>query len=265
MLTFNRKIHGRRPCPEAPLSAEERAANGRADRFGYLSRRIAIDFSGGSVRPIERAQDAVEWIAEYTSPDGFIYPPQQWEEKLGIDTDYRHVPRTNRPAIIHRLPASHVLALNKRGNSEHLRRHHRGFVMHLLGYVYGTRLQFWDWWFDGRIPIRSTHSVSPADATVAHFISHCYEKWRGWQTHEKDRVMGALFLHGRAGGSEWPWDRFMLEYIVADTLWTVAARLGRRTQRVRHDGRLNQPSASSRRSSSSDGLPQQRERSTGAS
>lgn len=90
------------------------------------------------------------------------------------------IPKTERPAHLRPVLASHELRLSDLVIAEDLRKGPGAFIIYLLAYLFGTRLQFHDWLFDGRIPIRSTHNIHFTKATAENFLSHCYRAWLGW-------------------------------------------------------------------------------------
>lgn len=199
--------------------------NPDVDRFGVLKCRWTIEFDGGSISPVSEFDEVTAWVDSYTNQDGFLYPPMARQVVVDPRTDggvVEEVPKTKRPALMYRLPASHTLRLSDSGTREQLRQGIGAFVIHLLGYLFGTRLQFWDWWFDGRVPIRSTHNIGFTEATAKDFLSHCCRAWRSWIAQEQRLVTNVLYMHCRAPSYEWDWERFAIEYMVLDACWKLA-------------------------------------------
>lgn len=199
-----------------------------ADQFGFLNWERTIAFEGGRITPVSKFKEAAAWVDSHTNEDGFLYSGESQKLVLHPKTNrvLKRIPRTKRPALLHRIPASHELYLSDAGLTEDCRREVGAFVIHLLGYLFGTRLQFWDWWFDGRVPIRSTHNISFTEATAEDFLSHCCQTWRGWTKTERRLLTNALYMHCRAPMYEWDWERFAIEYMVLDTCLKLA-NLGR--------------------------------------
>lgn len=200
------------------------SVNPDLDRFGVLNRRWTIEFDGGSISPVSGFDEVTAWVDSYGNQDGFLYPPMARRVVLDPRTNevVEEVPKTIRPALIHQLPASHTLRLSDSGAREQLRRGIGALVIHLLGYLFGTRLQFWDWWFDGRVPIQSTHNITFSEATTQDFLSHCCRTWRSWTDKERRLLTNVLYMHCRAPSYEWDWERFTIEYMVLDGCWKLA-------------------------------------------
>ena len=192
------------------------------DRFGFLNRKWTIEFDGGTVSPIPEFDEIAAQVHKHTNEDGFLYPPLTQRVRWNPRTkkSYKKIPRTKRPALLHRLPASHELCLSTSSTIEDIRKGSGAFVIHLLAYLFGTRLQFHDWWFDGRVPIRLTDNFTKA--TAENFLSHCYRTWLGWTKKQQWLITNLLYMHSRTPLYEWDWERFIIEYMVLDGCWKVA-------------------------------------------
>jgi len=113
-----------------------------------------------------------------------------------------------------------------------------GFIIHLLAYILGTRLQFYDWWFDGRIPIESTHNIYISKQTLEDFLSHSYNIWRSWDHNFKNIFINILYMHSRSPSYEWDWERFTIEYMVFDCCYNLSKELNlliKKKKRRMHD------------------------------
>lgn len=97
-----------------------------------------------------------------------------------------------------------------------------GFVILCFSYLYGTRLQFWDWWLDGRIPVKSTIDIYVTQSAAESFLTKAIRTWKLLDNHCKLVASNALYLHSKAGAAEWDWERFQLEYIVSDACYYIA-------------------------------------------
>lgn len=200
------------------------------DCFGFLPFKWTIEFDGGKISPLPDFDEAAACVDKYVNEDGFLYPPI--EHRAEVDpissNPLKDVPRTERPAHLHRIPSSHELFLFASGTSEDIRKGPGSFLIHLLSYLFGVRLQFHDWWLDGRLPIREkarTHNIRFAENTARDFLSHCYKAWGNWSTKEQCLVINLLFMHSRASSYEWPWERFIIEYMVFDGCFRLAEAL----------------------------------------
>lgn len=196
------------------------------DRFGFLPCDWTVKFDGGDISPIPEIYKVRRWVEKYTNKDGFLYPPRSYTARLHPRTKrrLRKIAGSERPAFLHPVPPSHELSLAARIKQEDLRKGPGAFLMHLLAYLFGIRLQFHDWWFDSRVPIRLglTHNIHPNKATAEDFLSHCYRVWQGWPRQEQMLITNVLYMHSRAPSYEWDWERFAIEYMVLDGCWRLA-------------------------------------------
>lgn len=200
-----------------------------AGSFGFLPCKNTIEFERGRVSPVSNYTEVAGWVDKYTNADGFLYPPlvRRTTESGG------EVPNTERPAHLHRLPASHDLKLLSSCATGDLRRDSAAFIIHLLAYLFGVRLQFHDWWCDGRVPIRSTHNVTFTKNTVEDFLSHSFQTWLKWSEPERQWLTNILFMLSRAPSYEWDWERFMIEYMVLDGCFKLSGACAKKhTERI---------------------------------
>lgn len=214
------------------------------DRFGFLNWARAIEFEGGSISPVAQFEETAAIVDSYTNQDGFLYPDMSGQVILDPKTDQilEVLPKTKRLALLHRVPASHTLCLADSYTIEELRRGAGAFTMHLLGYLFGIRLQFSDWWFDGRVPIRlcAGHNITFAEATVQDLLSHSYETWKSWKDEERRLITNALYMHCRAPMYRWDWERFTIEYMVLDACWRLAELRGQIQPQTKHKDRIQE-------------------------
>ena len=98
-------------------------------------------------------------------------------------------------------------------------------IIHLLGYLHGTWLQFSDWWFDSRVPLKQGHNIHFIESTAEHFLSHAYKEWQTWHPTVRQRFTNILFMLNRAPSYEWDWERFVIEYMVLDACYKTGTDL----------------------------------------
>lgn len=206
----------------AQVSEAPRPQDDTTYRFGFVRSDVSITFDGGSVTPLPDYTQAKVRIDQYTHRDGFIYPPQSW---LG-DEQGTCRSNTERPAHLFKLPASHSLVLHDHPANADEHRSRESFILHLLGYLYGSIFQFEDWWFDARVPVQSTHNVSFQRQTAEHFVSLAFQAWRTWEASTQQRFTNILFMLNRAPSYEWDWERFVIDYMVLDGCYKMAEDLG---------------------------------------
>lgn len=211
------------------------------DRFGFLPCDWTFKFDAGEIRPLPEIEKVREAIESYTNEDGFLYPPLSHRSRLDWKTGevLEKIPGTERPAHLHQVPPSHELYLCVSGTVEETRKGAGAFIIHLLAYLFGIRLQFHDWWFDSRVPIRmgQTHNVYPHKTVAEHFLSQCYKVWENWSAEEQKLIINLLFMHSRAPCYEWDWERFAIEYMVFDGCWKLAIQ-EHAIKNVRHEDRI---------------------------
>ncbi len=199
----------------------------KRDYFGFLPNKWTIEFDGGKISPIPEFDKAAAWIDEYTNEDGFLYPPivQRVEVDPVAMKPLQYIPKTERPAHLHKIPSSHELCISASGLPEDIRKGPESFILHLLAYLFGVRLQFDNWWLDGRLPIREkarSHNIRFNENTVKDFLSHCYKMWKSWHKKNQKLITNVLFMHSRVPSYEWDWERFTTEYIVLDGCYRLA-------------------------------------------
>lgn len=199
------------------------------DRFGYLPSEISIEFAGGSIKSLPDLSARQAEVARRENPDGFAYPPQVERVRFdrfpprsdGSETEER-IPGTERPSLLHRLPASHEITLSNQDPSASCRESDGAFIVHLLGYLFGVRLQFAEWWLDMRIPTRNSHGVHVTGSEATEFVSTAYETWQGWTPRGRIRMTNALYMDARSPCYEWDWEQFTMNYMVFDALYRMA-------------------------------------------
>lgn len=216
----------------------------KRDYFGFLPHKWTIEFDGGKVSPIPEFDEVAASVNKDTYEDGFLYPPIEY----GVSVDpvtikpLEKIPKTEKPAHLYRIPPSHELCLSTSGTPEDIRKGPGSFIIQLLAYLFGVRLQFYDWWIDSRLPIKErvrTHGIRLTEKTVEEFLSHCYKTWKGWSEEECKRINNVLFMHSKAPSYEWDWEQFMIEYMVLDGCWKLAELLGSiRRRNVSHKNRI---------------------------
>jgi hypothetical protein len=153
---------------------------------------------------VENFDELKVQIANEVDSDGFLYPPLK---------DTRH------PSTVLRLPASHIIEVET-PLAGTFRERDGGFLLHLLAYLYGYRLQFSGWWVDGRIPWGcSTHSAAVSDEMAEKFLSVAYSTWQAWDEPQQRHFTNLLYMHSRAPGYFWDWEVFIFESMVLDAVW----------------------------------------------
>lgn len=195
------------------------------DTFGFLDLKESFDFAEGKIVFLDEFDEGRKWIRDYENDDGFLYLPTVETVKHDHQGQEKAVPNSTRPALLHKLPASHSISLNLKNDRDSIRKSDSGFTIHLLGYIYGTRVQFSDWWHDGRISIKSTHNIYIKHSTAEDYLAKSYEKYKTLKEEYKTWFVNVLIMHSRASSYEWDWESFTIEYMVFDGLYRLFSEI----------------------------------------
>lgn len=193
------------------------------EKIGFLPYEKPIVFDNGQIYPTEDYKKIMSFIREQSNRDGFYYPPsvhtitQRYEvedDKLKVKEEI--VPNSSRPAHLFRLPASHYIEITDPACMDDPKVGDGLFLTYLVAFHFGIRLQFHDWWFDNRIPIKIDRDFHAYHSETELFINKAYENWRRSSDDGKKRLTNLLFMQARAKSYEWDWERFMVYYMVLD-------------------------------------------------
>jgi hypothetical protein len=209
------------------------------DSFGYLSERLDFSFDGGSVRTRDDFVKARNWINSQTNKDGYLYPSTSYTVTKDINSKkWKRIPRTSRPAKLFHMPPSHNIALINSSVQKSDRYGLAGFVVQSLAFLYGTKLQFWDWFIEGRVPTKTqTINLALFPSDVEMFFERAVPTWQSLSDLNKKRMVNLLFVHCIAGAVEWDWQGLQLEYMVTDACYRIAHNMGK-CKAGRHEDRL---------------------------
>jgi len=207
------------------------------DEFGFLPVKLKFDSADYVIYPVDNFDELEKDIKKYVNLDGFIYPPQIYSAELDPVTFQKisRIPNSERPAHLYRMPASHNIESKQDDdkNKEDVRSTFFSFIMHMLGYIYGTRLQFHDWWFDGRIAFEGQHNITISEENLKKFIEYSLNTFKPWQDNDQKFFINILYMHNRSPSYEWDWERFTIEYMVFDACWKFS-----KLTRVPHTERI---------------------------
>ncbi len=198
----------------------------KTDYFGYLGIKQSYVFDGGRINVVEEFEKAREWVEEYANKDDFLYPPVVKRFKFDPLTLEKKevIPKTEKPALLHKVPYTRSIEIVGHCTIEEQRKGSSAFIINLLGCLFGYRLQFHDWWFDGRVPLKTNNGLSVTKATVEDFLSHCFSVWKGWDAESKKLITNLLYMFSRSLHYEWEWERFTIDYMVVDGIWKLCER-----------------------------------------
>ena len=167
------------------------------DKFGLLEYDNEIVNDNFIIKPIDNYIDVVSSLKDILNIDGFIYPPSEHRVELDIETMKvkRIIPNTERPSLLYKLSATHTIELHNPIYENDTRKWDLSFIIHLLLFILGVRLQFHDWWFEGRIPIKNTNNIYASPPVVNEFINNSYEVWKNWKEMHKKWIINLLSMH----------------------------------------------------------------------
>lgn len=198
-------------------------------RFGFLPMNCLIEFDIGKIEPTPEFSKVSKMVEKRLNKDGYLYPPTVKTVASDMDgNNARTIPKTKRPAHLHPVPPSHDLFITPPKAESNLRECSAGFILHLLAFLFRTRLQFADWWFDGRIPIRHKRGVGVIilnRVQLGNYLSHAYRVWSNWSDPEQRRFTNILYMFSRTQTYEWDWEEFVIEYMVLDACWRMGKDL----------------------------------------
>lgn len=215
------------------------------DTFGSLQYDRQIVFAEGAIQPLPEYAEVVEALRMGTHPDGFIYPPfvvtKQLTRPMADRSDekaWAEVPGSQRPAPLFRLLPTHELRLSRDPLGGKFRENTGGFLLHLLAYLFGARLQFHDWWVDGRIPTKSMNDFVIPHERVEAAITAGLSSWSSWPDETRRLTTNLLYVNSRIMSHSWDWEQFVLAYMVCDACYRLAVSVHGVADRVPHARRI---------------------------
>ncbi len=197
-------------------------------RFGAMPPGDPLTFSGGAIRPVSSAMEAWRLEAARTNArTRKIYPPIVHTER---GTGPFHAPHScdlgsRRTATIYPLPITHELTLDDPAHAaepeEYPGRQFPGFLVYVLGFTAGLRLQLSPWRVTGDRPGKSVRSFEASPREVERILEAAASRW--WKTGQADReaLFNVLFQAGRLGAIEHPWEDFALACSLMDACFRL--------------------------------------------
>lgn len=210
------------------------------DSFGYLPLQHSFSLTCGSITPLPSFQSAVESVETDANVDGYLYPYLVHRARSNDNGNtWEKIPKSERPALLRRLPATHRIELPDLPDDQETARYGlAGFIVHFLGFLYGRRFQFHDWWVDGRVALnRSSDHSEPREDDAAYSIDRGIATWSSWPERQRIVALNVLFLKSRAHVYELEWERFQAEYQIFDALYAIARKL-KLVTKVAHRDRI---------------------------
>jgi len=194
------------------------------DYFTFLNLKLSPSFCHGTIEPVaefNNVRDALH-SKDY---EGYIFPPNYHKARIDpVTGEEAASSRTSRPAEVFKIPASHCLTLYD-CDSDHQsgRLGLAGFVIQSIAFLFGAKLQFYDWWMVGRVPVStSTVNIHITKHNTETFIRKAIDTWNQFDVVDRKRITNLLYVYSEAGTREWDWERFQLEYMVTDACYKIA-------------------------------------------
>lgn len=222
---------------------------GYQDWFGFLSVSHNFEIKDVRVELISNFKDSNENVKKSINKDGFFYPPITYKKRGTYkgkgkrshrnSYEWNKIPQTERPAHLYQLPPSHRVIIKNVSTNSEPRKMDAALIIFLLSYLYGTQLQFYDWWFDQRIPIKSQHRIGFDHNKAEDFLTSSYRSWSQFETGLRMQVINILYMNSRSLSYEWEWERFIIDYMVFDAVFNFCCkRYGWNSRSIKHKERL---------------------------
>jgi len=192
--------------------------------FGVLPVDLKIETASFKIELAEEYLEVVKKFRLQSNPDGYFYPPILATYEGTWDGPGKKVDYSEREATVFRVPGSHILSILHPENwPENEIPLIADLIVYYLGFVFGYRCQTSDRWLDGRTNTKafSDHSA-PNNTWIKKSLGIVNNLWERLDDRRKGVLLNALFLHNRASGYRWDWERFMIEYQVTDALYRIA-------------------------------------------
>lgn len=196
------------------------------DKIGFLYYEGSLQFSNGGIYPLENLKDIRKYVDEKTNKDGFFYPPtvETYSQSVkvvdgAVETSEKLLPKTKRPAKIFKMPTSHEIRIINPVNINDPRKGDGLFFIYLIAFIFGTRLQFHDWFFDGRVPVYSHQDFHFTPSAIEQFIETAYHKWSNCSDKQRILLTNLLYMQTKVKSYEWDWERFIISYMIIDACY----------------------------------------------
>lgn len=174
------------------------------DQFGFLTEPVSVTLEGMTVVPAIDFASVVASCVSKADRDAFV----------------------GSSGSMFKLPATHVIRCEDQvPDLKRWRLGEGGILVHGLGFLFGARVQFHDWWFDGRVPIRSTAICSMRPSDPSSVIARMLHRWKAMPDQAKRRYLSVLYFEGRVQSYYWHWEQFLFRYISFDALYRTCVQL----------------------------------------
>ena len=205
---------------------EERNTMQLIDEFGFLKMNNPLEFDIYKLQPIPNYDKQLSVVNKHLHKDGFYYTPTQksyrWNLKTG-KLNRNALPNTTRPALLHKVAVTHQVLSSKEITSDQFRKTDGYFLLSFLGFIFDTRLQFWNWWWDSRINIKQDPVINVNENQLPTILSEGLNAWQTLSKSQQKTFLNALFLFQRGKAMEWHYEKFIHYYISLDAIWHLGS------------------------------------------
>jgi len=200
------------------------------DKFGFLPEPISLRFAHGRIVPVSDYASVKKDVEAAAHKNGYLFPPEisrqrampeSYDPTTGGYAKWEAVPNTKRPSPVQFLPVSHELTVHGLNASEG-REGIGSFIIHLVAFVYGVRLQFHDWRIDGRALTKGRSPFHASPHSAEQFIDSAINTRNGLPQELRVKMTNILYLYSMALSQEYEWLEFTLLYMVFDACYNIA-------------------------------------------
>lgn len=183
------------------------------DQIGFLPTEDSWTVCDYQVRSVSDRKDIAEFTA--CSLEGYCHPPSG--------------------AKMMKAPTTHLVSRCDGRHLHHAFREEEGaLLIHTLGFLYGVRCQYSEWWHDSPVPVLAKTIAISSRAELEEAATRIVREALSWGPEIRQRFVGAMYLKRRCGAWQWAWERFAWEYIAFEALYKCGVDLGLVDHRVPH-------------------------------
>jgi len=143
---------------------------------------------------------------------------------------------------LYKMPATYSIYLKTNQQlPEDFRLKDGALIIHLLAFLFKSRAQFSDWYFDTPFPLKQDRIASFNKKELKRAVNTIYTSFSKWNKDAQTSYINALYLHARSIAYEWEWERFIMEYIITDSLWKLCTnhlQLISNKKKINHGDRI---------------------------
>lgn len=184
------------------------------DKFGFIVHDLNLQVGPYIIKSVKHHATLIQKFNQCICSDGFLYPPVA-EMKCNTAKPYAHF----------LCPTSHKVYLaNNIQLPINFRQKDGALIIHLLGFLFGGRVQFSDWSFDTRLSVKQDGIAIFNTRDIEKVVNKVYSEFLSWPDDAQKRYINILYLHSRSRAYE-DWEHFMMEYMSTDAFWKFFEKL----------------------------------------